>query len=270
MQVKSRMRAIAKFRVKEQRNGYDGSHTASAKRVLTAVLIVPILASSLVFVVNPHPAFAAPPAAPATSTLNVSANGTQVSMTFTQDLHPNIATKEQFKVTIGTYAAPTTRTVDVPVTAVTRTTARIITLTLGGVIDQNKPPLVAYTAPPNVAGTDNLALQNLAGEDVASFSLVSTGTQSLVPGLLSSTPPTLQATGNTLVLTYSIDIATTLPAPSAFTVMTTTGGENPVLTVTRPTTRTVTLTLRDGVESGTRARHGNRRRARRLRRRPAA
>jgi hypothetical protein len=115
-----------------------------------------MLVSVLVLVVEPQPAYAAPPAAPAANTLAVSADGTKVSMTFTQDLHPNIALASQFQVTIGTYAAPTTRTVDVPVIDVTRTTARIITLTLDGVIDHNKPPPVAYTAPPNVAGTDNV------------------------------------------------------------------------------------------------------------------
>jgi uncharacterized repeat protein (TIGR02059 family) len=222
------------------------------RRGLSAFIAMVMLVSGLVLVVQ-QPAYAAPPAAPAANTIAVSADGTRVSMTFTQDLHPNIAPAEQFKVTIGTYSAPTTRTVDVPVIDVTRTTARIITLTLDGVIDHNKPPLVAYTAPPNVAGTDNFALQNLAGEDVANFSVVSTGTQSLVPGLLSSTPPTLQAAGNTIQLTYSLALAAApaLPDPNAFFVLTNGSTLNPVVTVTRPTTTTVLLTMRDGVESGT-------------------
>jgi uncharacterized repeat protein (TIGR02059 family)/LPXTG-motif cell wall-anchored protein len=206
-----------------------------------------------IVVVGADVASAAAPVAPTASAIVVSSNGTQVAMTFTQDLHPNIAPKEQFAVTIGTYAAPTTRTVNIPVTAVTRTSARVITLTLDGVIDQNKPPQVAYTAPAVVAGTSNFALQNNSlGEDVASFSVVSTGTQSLIPGLLSSTPPVLQATGNTIQLTYSLALAASpaLPAPSAFSVVVDGGTANPVLSVTRPTTTTILLSLRDGVESG--------------------
>jgi uncharacterized repeat protein (TIGR02059 family) len=173
-------------------------------------------------------------------------------MTFTQDLHPNIAPKEQFAVKIGTYEAPTTRNVDVPVVAVTRTSARVITLSLDGVIDHNKPPQVVYTAPTNVNGTSNFALQNNSlGEDVASFSVVSSGTQSLVPGLVSSPAPVLLAAGNTIELKYSLALAASpaLPAPSAFTVISDGGTANPVLSVTRPSTTTILLTLRNGIES---------------------
>ena len=63
-----------------------------------------------IVVVGADVASAVAPVAPTASAIVVSANGTQVAMTFTQDLHPNIAPKEQFAVTIGTYAAPTTRT----------------------------------------------------------------------------------------------------------------------------------------------------------------
>jgi uncharacterized repeat protein (TIGR02059 family) len=210
-----------------------------------------ILAVSGLVVVGGEIASAAAPAAPAASTIAVGADGTTVSMTFTQDLHPNIAPKEQFTVLIGTYGALTTRTVDVPVTAVTRTTARIITLSLGGVIENTMAPSVTYTAPPIEAGTDNLALQNNLGEDVASFSVVSTGTKSLVPGLASTLPQVLAA-GNTLQLTYSLALAAApaLPAPSAFTVVVGGSTQNPVVAVTRPTTTTVLLTLRDGIEAG--------------------
>jgi hypothetical protein len=65
--------------------------------------------------------------------------------------------------------------------------------------------------------------------------VVSTGTQSLVPALVSSTPPVLQATGNTIQLTYSLALAASpaLPAPDAFTVTVDGSASNSVLSVTR-------------------------------------
>jgi uncharacterized repeat protein (TIGR02059 family) len=182
----------------------------------------------------------------------VNAAGTQITIAFTQDLASNIAPKEQFAVTVGTPAALTTQTVAVPVTEVALTGPRVITLTLGGIIDSNKPPKVAYTAPANVAGTGNFALQNTLGEDVANFSVVSGGTQSSVPALLASPAPAVQAAGNTILLTYNLTLADApaLPEPGAFAV-TANGANNPVVAVTRPSNTTVLLRMRDGVPAST-------------------
>jgi uncharacterized repeat protein (TIGR02059 family) len=219
------------------------------------------VASALIFglaitgsVAFPQSASAAPPPAPTAANVKVSPDGTKIIMTFSlQDMAAKVALPEHFAVTIGTYEAPTTRTVVVPVTNVARTANRDITLTLDGVIDHNKPPRVVYTAPENIAGADNDALQNTAGEDVASFDVTSTGTQSLVPAILFSTPPTLQSSGNVIKLTYSLALAAApgIPSPSSFSVVTGEGVDNPVIGVTRPTNTTIDLTLRDGVLAGT-------------------
>jgi uncharacterized repeat protein (TIGR02059 family) len=234
-----------------------GRHRKLRRNILHTVVVTALLAGTFTVVDqswNLTPVSAAAPAAPAAASVAVSTDGTKVLLTFLQDLSPNVAAKEQFAVTVGTYAAPTVQSIAIPVTNVERTSLKVITLTLNGIIDSNKAPKVVYTAPTidNNANAANAAIQNLAGEDVATFTVTSTGTQSLVPALISSTPPTLQVAGNVIKLTYNIALAASpaLPPASAFSVTTGSSTDNPVVAISRPTTTTVDLTLRDGVEAG--------------------
>ncbi|MCF8554406.1 MAG: hypothetical protein K9F97_06025, partial [Candidatus Nanopelagicales bacterium] len=193
---------------------------------------------------------AAAPAVPTTANTSVSSDGTKITMLFTTDLSTNIPPTEQFAVSIGTYAAPATPSVNVPIGSVTFTSPRTITLNLSQAIESDKGPRVTYTAPPVDNTLSNFAIQDTAGADGLGFT-VSPTTQSLIPALIGSTPPTLQANGNTVVLTYNIDVATTMPSASAFTFKKNGSTAVPVTLVTRTTTRTVTLTLGEGIESGT-------------------
>jgi uncharacterized repeat protein (TIGR02059 family) len=231
-----------------------GRHRKLRRNILHSVIVTALLAGTFTVAdqsINATPVSAAAPAAPTAANSSVSADGTKINMKFNQTLSTNLPPKEQFKVTTGTYDAPTTRSVEIPVTNVERTALDVITLTLDGILDSNKPPQIQYTAPTIDNSPDNAAIQNVAGEDVANFTVVSSGTQSLVPALVKGAATAVQAAGNTLQLTFNIALAAALPEESTFTVKTNGTTLNPVLSLTRPTTTTVMLTLRDGIERGT-------------------
>jgi uncharacterized repeat protein (TIGR02059 family) len=105
---------------------------------------------------------------------------------------------------------------------------------------------VSYTPPtPYTTGTGNVALQRVtSGEDVLPFTDVSVTNNAVL------TTPVVQAVGNTVVLTYTMNLAETMPAPTAFT-FTRDGTGVPVTSVARTTEKTITLTLAEGVGANT-------------------
>ncbi|MCW8209456.1 hypothetical protein D8B24_21150, partial [Verminephrobacter aporrectodeae subsp. tuberculatae] len=138
--------------------------------------------------------------------------------------------------------------------------AKTVTLTLSTAVSHGQSVTVAYTDP--TTGNDTNAIQDVAGNDVASFA--ATAVTNNTPAPADTTPPQLITTGDTtrpkvsgdqLVLSFS-DTGNLdgdpihKPASGAFTVLVN-GVANAVTTVTvQSRAKTVTLTLSTAVTHG--------------------
>jgi uncharacterized repeat protein (TIGR02059 family) len=184
--------------------------------------------------------------APAISTATLDANGTNLTLGFTD--------ANNLFATAGGTAPASALSVLVNGTSVTVSSATVtassknIVLALGSIVDSNDVVTVSYTAPAVVAGTGNAAIQDLAGNDSDSFTGQAVTNNSSIPALISINVST--ADGKTVVLTYNETLnATTAPA-SAFSVVS--AGRTTVPTTAVASGSTVTLTLPTGAEgSGT-------------------
>ncbi|MCW8167244.1 hypothetical protein D8B21_20765, partial [Verminephrobacter aporrectodeae subsp. tuberculatae] len=138
--------------------------------------------------------------------------------------------------------------------------AKTVTLTLSTAVSHGQTVTVAYADP--TTGNDTNAIQDIAGNDVASFP--ATAVTNNTPAPADTTPPQLITTGDTtrpkvsgdqLVLSFSdtgnLDAdATHKPANGAFTVLVN-GVANAVTNVSvEPQAKTVTLTLSTAVTHG--------------------
>ncbi|MCW8200677.1 hypothetical protein D8B23_20300, partial [Verminephrobacter aporrectodeae subsp. tuberculatae] len=132
--------------------------------------------------------------------------------------------------------------------------AKTVTLTLSTAVTHDQTVTVAYTDP--TTGNDTNAIQDIAGNDVASFP--ATAVTNITPAPGDTTPPVFSSaavTGDQLVLSFSD--ASILdgdpihkPASGAFTVLVN-GVANAVTTVTvQARVKTVTLTLSTAVTHG--------------------
>ncbi|MCW8171208.1 hypothetical protein D8B22_19365, partial [Verminephrobacter aporrectodeae subsp. tuberculatae] len=132
--------------------------------------------------------------------------------------------------------------------------AKTVTLTLSTAVTHDQTVTVAYTDP--TTGNDTNAIQDIAGNDVASFP--ATAVTNITPAPGDTTPPVFSSaavTGDQLVLSFS---DTSIldgdpihkPASGAFTVLVN-GVANAVTTVTvQARVKTVTLTLSTAVTHG--------------------
>lgn len=94
-----------------------------------------------------------------------------------------------------------------------------VTLTLASTIGPTETVLLSYTAPTADIGTSNLALQDLAGNDLASQVSLAVANK-IAPLLIKDTLAYDPATGlNQVVLEFNDTFTGTLPAASAFTVL---------------------------------------------------
>ncbi len=128
-----------------------------------------------------------------------------------------------------------------------------IELAISPVIQQGESVTVAYTAATSNWVTTNAAIQDISGNDAASFAANAiTVTNS---STIDATPPTLvsrviNSDGTKIILTYNEALGTTVPAGTAFAVLVA-GSARTVSSVARGTnTSTIELTLASAVTTG--------------------
>jgi uncharacterized repeat protein (TIGR02059 family) len=178
--------------------------------------------------------------APTVVSRAVNAAGTKVILTYSEALNATTAASSAFVVTVDGVSRVVSS-----VTVVGST----VELTLASVVDSGQTVTVAYTAPTADSGTSNSAMQDSAGNDVASFTAAS---QSVTNGsTMDTTGPTLvsravNAAGTKVILTYNEALNATTAASSAFAV--TVAGSSRTVSSVAVVGSTVELTLASVVE----------------------
>ncbi|CAN2230885.1 Fibronectin type III [Candidatus Planktophila vernalis] len=144
--------------------------------------------------------------APTLSSAALAANGTTLTLTFTEALDATTAAASAYAVTANG-------------AAVTISTAVIsgstVVLTLATAIDQGRTVLVSYTDP--TAGNDSAALQDSTGNDTATFTaqaVTNNSTNITVPG----TPGTPTAVAGNAQATVTVSAPTSGGTPTSYTV----------------------------------------------------
>jgi uncharacterized repeat protein (TIGR02059 family) len=175
----------------------------------------------------------------------VNAAGTKLVLTYSEALGGTVPAASTFTVLVaGSARIPT------GVSFVGST----IELTFSPVIQQGQTVTVAYTAPASGLATTNAAIQDLQGNDAATFAdtaiTVTNGStiDVIAPTLVSRV---INSDGTKIILTYNETLGTTVPAGSAFAVLVA-GSARTVSSVARGATNTSTieLTLASAVTTG--------------------
>jgi uncharacterized repeat protein (TIGR02059 family) len=139
--------------------------------------------------------------APTLASGAVSANGSTVVLTFSEALHATTAPASAFTVTASLVnVTPTSVVVN----------GSTVTLTLPSVIAPNVNVTVAYVAPASNSATSNSAVQDLAGNDAASFSnraVTNNSTADVVAPTATISSPASPASSRTLVYAVVFDEA---------------------------------------------------------------
>jgi uncharacterized repeat protein (TIGR02059 family) len=166
--------------------------------------------------------------------------GTELTLTYNEALSSTSAQASNFVVTVA--GSP------VSVSSVSASGSTVV-LTLATPVQANNSITVAYTAPTNVAGTSNNAIQDTTGNDAASFAATAVTNNStldtIAPVLITTgaSAPTVSTNGTTLTLTYSEAVSSTLPSSSNFVIYVN-GSPVTVSSVARGTdTSTIVVTL---------------------------
>ena len=180
--------------------------------------------------------------APTLSSAAVSTAGNQIALTFADSnnlLASNLPAASSFSVDVnGISVTPSSVSIS--------TGTKVANLNLGMTIDSNDVVQVTYTAPVVVADVSNIALQDIAGNDVATFTNTAVTNSSSAPALLSINVST--AAGTTVVLTYNEPLNSTTAPASAFSIQS--AGRTIVPTSAVVSGSTIILTLPTGVEGG--------------------
>ena len=175
--------------------------------------------------------------APTFASAATNADGTKVVLTYNEALSATTAATTDFAVTTDGAANAVTAV------AVSGST---VELTLTNTVKNDQTVTVAYTDPSGA--NDNNAVQDSAGNDVASLNSTSVTNNSTVAG----TPPTFasaatNADGTKVVLTYNEALSATTAATTDFAV--TTDGAANAVTAVAVSGSTVELTLTNTVAS---------------------
>jgi uncharacterized repeat protein (TIGR02059 family) len=166
--------------------------------------------------------------------------GTELTLTYNEALSATTAQASNFAVMVsGTQA----------VVSSVSTSGSTVVLTLSTPVEVNQTVTVTYTAPSNVAGTSNNAIQDTTGNDAGAFSATAVTNNSTVdttaPVLVTtgSSAPTVSTNGTTLTLTYNEALGASLPSSSSFVIYVN-GSPVTVSSVERGTnTSTIVVTL---------------------------
>ena len=150
--------------------------------------------------------------APTLSSAALAANGTTLTLTFSEALDATTAAASAYAVTANGAA------VTISTAVVSGST---VVLTLATAIDQGRTVLVSYTDP--TAGNDSAAAQDSTGNDTATFtaqSVTNNSTNITVPG----TPGTPTAVAGNAQATVTVSAPTSGGTPTSYTVTASPGG----------------------------------------------
>jgi len=150
--------------------------------------------------------------APTLSSAALAANGTTLTLTFSEALDATTAAASAYAVTANGAA------VTISTAVVSGST---VVLTLATAIDQGRTVLVSYTDP--TAGNDSAAAQDATGNDTATFtaqSVTNNSTNITVPG----TPGTPTAVAGNAQATVTVSAPTSGGTPTSYTVTASPGG----------------------------------------------
>jgi uncharacterized repeat protein (TIGR02059 family) len=180
---------------------------------------------------------------PVISTAAVNTAGTLLTLTYTDA--DNLAS-----ITAPNSAFTVTRNGSEIAVSSIAISGKTVVLTLGRVIGSGQTVTVAYAAPDSSTSINNLAVQDLQGNDAASISpamaVTNSSTQDKTPPALSSTA--VSTGGIQITLTFNTSIHATTADTSTFAVSA--GSTNLRVQSVTSTGSTVVLTMQDGVIAG--------------------
>ena len=143
--------------------------------------------------------------APTLSSATANTAGTQVTLTFNEALNATTAVAGDFAVSVGTTS--------MTVSSISVSGSTVI-LTLGTPAVIGDVISVAYTAPTPNSATSNSAIQDIAGNDAASFTTTATVPPASSPPTTVAPTPTVTTTTNTTTTTTPTVAPTTTVAPT--------------------------------------------------------
>ena len=183
---------------------------------------------------------------PRLTTLAVAANGTTLTLTYSEALNATTAPASAFTVLNDS--------VPISVSTAVVSASTTVVLTLSTAIGSGKPVSVSYVSPAVNTATSNSAIQDSLGNDAISFStttVTNSSSQDQTAPVVASAA--VNTAGTAITLTFAdvnnlMATAPQLPLTSAFTVLN--GGDQIAVSTIAASAKTLTLTLATAIGAG--------------------